>query len=70
MISRAIEMDPGSSRRDGESLLQSPFSSASRISARVNQCASAISPSLNANGCSGSPSAWKPTINERGNGQG
>ena len=47
MISRAIEIDPGSSSRDGESLLQSPCSSASRTSARVNHAASAISPSLN-----------------------
>ena len=36
MISRAIDIDPGSSSRDGESLLQSPCSSASRTSARVN----------------------------------
>ena len=32
MISRAIEIEPGSSSRDGESLLQSPCSSASRTS--------------------------------------
>ena len=54
MISRAIEIDPGNSNRDGESLLQSPWSSASRTSARVNHAASAISPSLNENSCSGS----------------
>jgi hypothetical protein len=46
MISLAIEIEPGSSSRDGERLFQSPCSSASRISARVNQPASAISPSL------------------------
>lgn len=50
MISRAIEMDPGSSSRDGDSLFQSPFSRASRTWARVNQSASTISPSLNENG--------------------
>ena len=47
MISRAIEIDPGSSSRDGESLLQSPSASAARTSSRVNHAASAISPSLN-----------------------
>ena len=36
----------------------------------MNHAASAISPSLNANSCSGSPIAWKPTISERGNGHG
>ena len=50
MISRAIEMEPGSSSRESEALFQSPCSSASRTSARVNQSASAISPSLNENG--------------------
>ena len=57
IISRAIEMDPGSNSRDGESLFQSPCSSASRTCARVNHSASAISPSLNENGWSGSPMA-------------
>ena len=42
MISRAIEIDPGSSNRDVDSLLQSPCSRAARTSARVNQAASAI----------------------------
>ena len=70
MISRAIEMLPGSSSRDVDSLLQSPSSSAARTSARVNHAASAISPSRKAKSCSGSPMAWKPTISERGNGHG
>ena len=42
MISLAIEIDPGNSSRDVESLLQSPSVSASRTSDRVNQPASAI----------------------------
>ncbi len=50
MISRAIEMEPGSSSFDGESLFQSPCSRASRTWALVNHSASAISPSLNENG--------------------
>ena len=62
MISRAIEMEPGSSRRVSAVLFQSPCSRASRTSVRVNQSASAISPSLNENGCSGSPMAWNPTL--------
>ena len=51
MISRAIETEPGSSSSDCDAaaLPQSPAASASRTSSRVNQCASAISPSLNEN---------------------
>ena len=60
MISRAIEIVPGSSRRDVDELLQSPSASASRTSSRVNHAASAISPSLKENCSSGSAIAWKP----------
>jgi hypothetical protein len=42
MISRAMEIEPGSNSRESELLLQSPISSAARTSARVNQAASAI----------------------------
>jgi hypothetical protein len=49
MITRAIEIDPGSSSFEFDELLQSPASSAVRTSSRVNHCASAISPSLNEN---------------------
>ena len=44
MISRAIEIVPGSSSFEAESLVQSPSSKAARTSVRVNQAASAISP--------------------------
>jgi PknH-like extracellular domain len=70
MITRAIEIDPGRSSFDSDELLQSPASSAARTSSRVNHFASAISPSLNEKSSAGSASAWKPTISERGNGQG
>ena len=70
MITRAIEIDPGSSSFESEALLQSPASSAARTSSRVTHFASAISPSLNENSCSGSARAWKPTISDRGNGHG
>ena len=42
MITRAIEIDPGSSSFESlnfEALLQSPASSAARTSSRVNHCA-------------------------------
>ncbi|SKT57425.1 Uncharacterised protein [Mycobacteroides abscessus subsp. abscessus] len=51
-------------------MVQSPASRAERTSARVNQSASAISPSLNAKGCEGSPIAWKPSMMDRGKGHG
>lgn len=49
MITRAIEIDPGSSSFDSDALDQSPAASAARTSSRVNHAASAISPSLNEN---------------------
>ncbi|COY33780.1 Uncharacterised protein [Mycobacterium tuberculosis] len=57
MITRAIEIDPGSSSFDSDALDQSPAASAARTSSRVNHAASAISPSLNENSSSGSPKA-------------
>ena len=57
MITRAIEIDPGSKRFDADELLQSPASSAARTSSRVNHFASAISPSLNEKFSLGSPRA-------------
>lgn len=41
MITRAIEIDPGSSSFDSDALDQSPAASAARTSSRVNHAASA-----------------------------
>src|SRR5882757_3189269 len=63
---RAIEVTPGRMRPGPVP----PLARAARTSSRWTQRAFSISPSAGTSGVAGSPTAAKPTMSDRGNGQG